>query len=302
MRRRTFLLSLLATACRPPAPEAPVPPTVSGQTLAPPLPEHVPNPLRLGLMPVLEPEVIEAQFKPFSAYLGGALGTTVQLSIARDYATAIDDAVQGKVHIAQLSPLAYVDANARLPSLRPLAANISEGSSTYSGYLIARRELKIRSPQELIGRRLGLTNSHSASGYLYPYAFLLAQGIDPAKQCTIELLERHDRLMAALAEDRVDVGGTFSGALNHAEQRGVDIRDLEIIAKTGRIPHDAWVAHPTLSADVHRSAQYALLNISTRTRAGRVILAPIQSINAFTAASDAHYDRVRKVQAKLPPT
>jgi len=299
MKRRTFLLSMMASACRPRAPQANTPADQTVPRVQPDRPENVPNPLRLGLMPVLEPEVIRAQFAPLAGYLGRTLGTKVELSIAKDYAGAIDNAIEGRVDIAQLSPLAYVAAKDRLPALYPLAANISEGSSTYSGYLIARRTLKIRSPQQLKGRRLGLINLHSASGYLYPYSFLLERGVDPAKDCTIDLHERHDRLLNALSEGTVDVGGTFSGALNHAEQQGVDIRGLEIIAKTGRIPHDAWVAHPTLDPALHNAAQFALLNLSTRTHAGRLILAPIQSINAFTEVSDAHYHRVRAVQRRV---
>lgn len=294
--RPFVLLALIAvSACRPPAPEPPPIDPHEARLTAPPKPLAVPNPLILALMPVLEPEVIGRQYGAFAAYLGDALDTTVELRIAKSYQAAIDDAVEGRTDVAQLSPLAYVEAKARRPELYPLVANISEGATSYSGYLVARRALRIREPSQLEGRAIGLVSRHSASGFLYPYDFLLKRLGDETKIGQIVLFERHDRLIVALSEGAIDVGGTFGGAIAYAEQHGVDTSGIEIIAKTGRIPHDAWVARPSLSPELHDAVQYALLKLSTRTPEGRKILSPIQSINAFTRVEDDHYDSVRGV-------
>lgn len=301
--RRPALAALLALgfACRPPAPEPPPVQARPDAATRPPKPTEVPNPLVLALMPVLEPEAIGRQYGRFAAYLGDALGTTVELRIAKSYKAAIDDAVLARVDVAQLSPLAYVEAKARQPALNPLVANISEGASAYSGYLVARRSLRIREAEQLEGRALGLVSRHSASGFLYPYAFLLERLGGREEIGQIVLFERHDRLIVALAEGAIDVGGTFGGAIAYAEQQGVDTSGIEIVAKTGRIPHDAWVARPSLPAEIHDAVQYALLSLSTRTPEGRKVLSPIksQSINAFTKVDDDHYDRVRAVLSRV---
>lgn len=287
-----------AAACLPDAPRAPVPRPKAPEPRPDLDPGQVPRPLLLGLMPVLEPEAMRARFAPFADHLGRALGTTVELRIAESYTAAIEAAVRGEVHVAQLSPVAFVAAKRDSPALFPLATNISEGSSMYSGYLVAQRRLRITRSRDLVGLRIGFVDERSASGYLYPYAFLLEQDIDPRSHMRPTLLGRHDRIIDALAADEIDVGATFSGALNYAELRGVDTRGLEIVAKTGRIPHDTWVANPRLPEGLLRTVQYVLLDLSTRTKEGRRVLEPIRSINAF-AQFDEDLDLYKPVRQKL---
>lgn len=302
MRRAATLALLgLAAACRPPAPEAPPAERVDVPQVILRRPEGVPNPLVLGLMPVVDPALIQEHYANLAVYLGEELGTTVTLSMAEDYGAAIQRAVDGTVDLTQLSPLAYVDARAENPNLYPLVANISEGSSTYSAYLMARRSgVPIRQVEDIAGRRLGFVDPSSASGYLYPFAFLQESGVDPDRDCEVLLFKRHDRVLEALVAGRIDVGATYSGALIHAERGGLDTSDLEIVAKTGRIPHDAWVARPSLGPDIHEAIRQALLQLSTASQRGRRVLGPIDSINAFTVVDDGHYDRVRDVRRKVP--
>lgn len=301
-RAAVACVGLLAlVACRPPVPEARAPDRAEPVQVVLRRPHGVPNPMVLGLMPVLEPEGIRERYAALAAYLGDTLGTTVELSLAADYPSAIQRAAAGEVDVAQLSPLAYVDAKLENPNLYPLVANISEGSSTYSAYLMARRSgVPIRGVEDIAGRKLGFVDPSSASGYLYPYAFLLERGVDPSRDCEFTLFKRHDRVLEALVAGSIDVGATFSGALIHAERAGLDTSDLEIVAKTGRIPHDAWVARPTLDPEVHDAIRQALLQLSTATQRGRKILAAIDSINAFTVVDDTHYDRVRDVRSRVP--
>ena len=295
MRRsaRASVALLALVACRPPVPQAEAPDHAEVMQAVLRRPHGVPNPMVLGLMPVLEPEGIRDRYAALAAYLGDTL--------AADYPSAIQRAVAGEVDVAQLSPLAYVDAKVDNPNLYPLVANISEGSSTYSAYLMARRTgVQIRGVQDIAGRRLGFVDPSSASGYLYPYAFLLERGVDPSRDCEVTLFKRHDRVLEALVAGRIDVGATYSGALINAERAGLDTSDLEIVAKTGRIPHDAWVARPSLDPEVHDAVRQALLQLSTATQRGRKILAAIDSINAFTVVDDSHYDRVRDVRSRVP--
>ena len=301
MRCALVPILLAAAACRPPAPLAPVPPPAERVQANLRLPVGIPNPLTLGLMPVVDPEGIRERYAALASYLGEELETTVELRLAADYSDAIRRAAAGEVDLAQLSPLAYVDAKAENPNLYPLVANISEGSSTYSAYLMARRSgVPIRRVQDIAGRKLGFVDPSSASGYLYPYAFLIERGVDPERDCEIILFRRHDKVLEALIQGSIDVGATFSGALIHAERAGLDPSDLEIVAKTGRIPHDAWVARPTLSPEIHDAITQALLRQSTASQLGRKILGLVDSINAFAPIDDHHYDRVRAVQRSVP--
>lgn len=260
----------------------------------------VPNPLVIGIMPVFHPDEMVRQYSRLASYIGTRLETTVELRLSESYDEMVRLIATGEVDLAQLSPFVYVNAKEQNPDLELIATNIAEGSPTYSGYIVARSDLHIRSLEDLKNARFAFVNHHSASGYLYPYAFLLSGGLDPERDFEeIVMTGRHDTLLHYLISGRIEAGATFSGTLLHAERTGLDTEQVEIVAKTGRIPYDAWVTRSGLHPSVTTRLKESLLALSTRDRSGRRILGPLRSINAFAPASDAHYDDVRVVKKAL---
>ena len=69
-----------------------------------------------------------------------------------------------------------------------------------------------------------------------------------------------------------------------------------MIAKTPRIPHEAYVVREGLPEAVADAFGAALSEISTGTRKGRELLAPMLRINGFMRVDDSHYDVVRLVE------
>lgn len=294
-----FSLSILA-ACRARSPE-PSPSLLVSKDASDSLrgapPDAVPRPLRLGLIPVFRPNEMVEAYAPLAAYLGSELGTVVEVTIDESYEKMVERVAAGGVEVVQLSPLAYVWAKEQAPSLDLLATNISDGSSTYSGFLLVRSNSGIDTLGALRGKKIGFVDERSASGYLYAYAFFLDHGIDPAQFFSDRVMTgRHDLVVSGLVEGKFDVAATFAGALYNAEKNGTNIDNIEIIAKTGRIPYDAWCARGDLPASVRLRIRDALLALSSRTREGREKLAPLQSINAFTEIEDSAYDEIRHVK------
>ncbi len=226
--RALAALLLSVTACRVAAPEPPPivdvePPTAPDTTAL----TGVPNPLVLGLVPVFAPDQMVKQFSPLGSYLGRELDTTVELRLAESYDEIIEMVQQRQVDLAQLSPFVYVTAKERAPEIQLIATNIAEGSSTYSGYIVARADLNIDSVGNLKGLRFGFVDEHSASGYLYPTAFLMAGGLMPMRDFReVVYTGRHDALMNHLLAGHIDAGATFSGALIDAEDRGLDLEQI----------------------------------------------------------------------------
>jgi phosphate/phosphite/phosphonate ABC transporter binding protein len=297
---RWLALSIAACTVPPPVPDPRILDADAGTFADTSTLTGVPNPLILGIMPIFHPDEMIRTFSPLASHLGTGLDTTVELRLSETYDETVDLLVDGKIDVAQLSPVSYVVAKKRNPSLRLIATNISDGSLTYSGYVIARSELRIRNVDDLRGIRFGFVDEQSASGYLYPYAFLLSERLDPRTDFKeVVMTGRHDTLLRYLASGRIEAGATFSGTLLQGERLGIDTEQIEIVAKTGRIPYDAWVVradlHPTVIARIAAS----LFRLSTRDAEGRRILGPLRSINAFAPVEDRHYDDVRAVAAAL---
>jgi phosphate/phosphite/phosphonate ABC transporter binding protein len=236
-------------------------------------------------------------YTPLASHLGSELQTIVELELAKDYDTLIERIASGRVDLVQLPPLAYVVAKSRAPQLDLLLTNISEGSSTYSGYILVRAGSPIRRLEDLRGKRFGFVDRNSTSGFLYAYAFFLEHGIDPEQHFrTTTFSGRHDRVIQQLLAGEIDAAASFSGALLNAESKGIATDDIEILAKTGRIPYDAWCVRGTLEPRVRERIRQVMLQLSTRTLAGRRVLAPLRSINAFAPIEDDAYDDIRRVK------
>lgn len=255
--------------------------------------------IRFAVTPIASKEVMQREYTPLAEYLAARTGAVVKLVIPDGYADINERLVDESVDAAIISPLNYVLTAKRKPTLRVIATPLAQGSPTYASYIIVRENSEVRSVDELEGKRIAFVDERSTSGYLYPWAFLLERGVKPERFFgKIEFVGDHPAVIEAIATGRVDAGATFAlptGMLEANER----LRNLRIVAKTGRIPYDAVVVQASVSQETTDALKAALLELNTRTDEGRRILRPSTGINAFLAANDSHYDSVRSVLARV---
>jgi ABC-type phosphate/phosphonate transport system substrate-binding protein len=99
--------------------------------------------LSFGFTPVLSEAEMRAEFEPLMSYLSEALGRKVTLYIAKNYGDLRTQMEAGAVDIGSFSPFAYVDAT-RGGKIRIIAQSILDGSATYRGLIIARKDSGLR--------------------------------------------------------------------------------------------------------------------------------------------------------------
>lgn len=295
MRRQLVaLLALgLAAACRPSpvAPAAPTPPSPP----TPVQPTEWPDHIHFGITPVLDVASLQQGNQPLCDELGRLLGTVVELQVSPSYGELGQLLARGEVAFARMSPLAYVVAKQTHPALRLLASMIADGDVDYAAYIVARADSDIQRVDDLRGRAFGFVDRTSASGYLYPLVYIWDRFGKPERFFSSVRFEgNHQALLRAVASGEVDAGATFSAALVTYGEVGLG-SPFRIVAKTGRVPYDAFVAGPSLDEAQVASLQAALLGIDTRSARGRAVLGPLRHVNGFLPANDALYDPVRAV-------
>jgi len=250
--------------------------------------------LKFGFTPVLGQAEMRAEFEPLTSYLSDAIGEKVVLYIAKDYGDLRTQMEAGTVDIGSFSPFAYVDA-ARGGKIRIIAQSIIDGSATYRGVIIARKDSGLKALSDLKGKRFGFVDPKSASGYVYPRAMLMERGINPDSyfQETI-FAGDHTKLIAAVLAHQVDAGATYDGALGIAKAAGVASDDLAIIASTDPIPHDAIAVRVGLDDTLTKKIQTALVNLD-KTAAGRHVIAiSKKKLSGHIIAQDSTFDIVRR--------
>ncbi len=249
-----------------------------------------PDALIFAVTPSLSDTELRARYLPIAEYVAKQVGLPIEWRVLIDYAEMQSALTRYEVHLAVMSPFSYVEVKRQMPSLILIAVPVAGGVTTYSGYIVVREDGGFNSIADLKGRRFGFVDEFSASGYLYPLAYLRSQKIDPSSYFSETMfLGDHTRLLTALTDGRIDAGASFAIALSRPEGR-----PLKILAKTGRIPLDPWCASPRLDQELIDGIRGALVALSTRTEEGRQILNRTET-NGFQVVGDDHYDGVRGV-------
>jgi len=250
--------------------------------------------LEFGFTPVLGQADERAAFEPLTAYLSDAIGQKVVIYVAKDYGDLRTKMEAGAVDIGSFSPFAYVDAE-RGGKIRIIAQSVIDGSATYVGIIVARKDSGLKTLTDLKGKRFAFVDPKSASGYVYPRAMLVEKGINPDTFFKETIFSGdHKKVIADVLDGRVDAGATYDNALGIAKNSGMASDDLAIIASTDPIPHDAIAVRIGLDAGLTKKIQTALVNLD-KTEAGRRIIANSKKkLTGHIIAQDSTFDVVRR--------
>lgn len=250
--------------------------------------------LRFGFTPVLGQQAERTEFEPLTTYLSDAIGQKVVLYVAKNYGDLRTQMEAGNVDIGSFSPFAYVDAE-RGGKIRIIAQSVIDGSATYRGIIVARKDSGLNSLADLRGKRFAFVDPKSASGYVYPRAMLVEKGVNPDTFFKETIFAGdHKSVIADVLDGRVDAGATYDNALRIAKASGMPSDDLVVIASTEPIPHDAIAVRIGLDDALAKKIQTALVDLD-KTEAGRRVIANSKKmLSGHIVAEDSTFDIVRR--------
>ncbi|MFI5339545.1 MAG: phosphate/phosphite/phosphonate ABC transporter substrate-binding protein [Candidatus Methylomirabilales bacterium] len=250
--------------------------------------------LKFGFTPVLSEAEMRAEFEPLMTYLSDAIGQKVVLYIAKNYGDLRTQMEAGAVDIGSFSPFAYVDA-ARGGKVRIIAQSILDGSATYRGLIVARKDSGLRTVADLEGKRFAFVDPKSASGYVYPRAMLIERGVTPERYFKETIFAGgHDKVIEAVLEGRVDGGAIYDGALGVAKAKGLPTENLVTLASTDPIPHDAIAVRIGMDEALAKKIQTALVDLDKSEAGRRVIANSKKKLTGHVIAEDSLFDVVRR--------
>jgi len=136
----------------------------------------------------------------------------------------------------------------------------------------------------------------SASGFLYPLALLLKNGIDPYRECSVfEPSGSHENVALNLVQGRYDVGFV---RYNDVADLSLEASKLSVIALTDSIPNGMFaVSNAFVARDSELAAtlQKVLLDSSTDSEGLAAFSAVFRGEgDRWAPASDADYMPVRR--------
>jgi len=265
------------------------------------------NPIKMAFVPSADSQKVLASGQPLADMLGQQTGLAFTVSVPTSYAAVIEAMGANNVDVGWLAPFAYVLAHDKFQST-VILASVRGGSKTYTGQIITSVDSGINSIADLPGHKFAFVDPASASGFLYPNAMLIQNGIDYKTAFSETVFAGgHDKVVIAVYNKQADAGATFGdsveGQVTDARTTVTstlpDVMDkVKVIGKTNPIPNDTVSVRSGLPYELVLQIQDGLLAIA-QTDDGKALLKSLYNINGLATATDKEYDSVRTAASVL---
>ena len=203
-------------------------------------------------IPLLSPDVSHNAGRAFAEHLEHQYGHPIRLVVPASYSELADGLAEGRIDFGWLPPVeAYLLSDHTGVELLLQAKRGGKGH--YFALLFVRDDSKLKSFDDLNGKRMGYVHRRSASGYLMAATELRKLGIEIADPP--RFLGSHGRVVEAVISGEVDAGSTY-GTLK-GDRNKLDVVDagwrqlapddkvaIRCIGAAGPIPTDticAWL-------------------------------------------------------------
>ncbi|AKL96312.1 phosphate/phosphite/phosphonate ABC transporters, periplasmic binding protein PhnD [Clostridium aceticum] len=250
--------------------------------------------IRMGFVPMRDGDKLIESVEPLAAMLSEEIGIKVEAFTATNYVGVVEGLGSGQVDFGFIPPFAYVLANSESNAQVALTALNNNGESSYRSQFLVRRDGEISSFEEIKSKKVAFVDPSSTSGYLFPGAHLVGEGIDIEKDIEYFYSGGHDKALQLLLNGDVDVATTFVDARQRYEKDFPDAMEkTEVLGYTKDIPNISVTLRGNMDAAMQEKIKRALLNIA-ETEEGAELLKELFNIHGFAEAKDEDYDIIRE--------
>ncbi|MEO8285896.1 MAG: phosphate/phosphite/phosphonate ABC transporter substrate-binding protein [Chloroflexota bacterium] len=271
------------------------------------------NPIKMAFVPSSNSSAILANGEPLGKLLGQVTGYNFKVSVPTSYAAVIEAMGSSNVDVAWLAPFSYALANQKYGA-QVILGTVRKGQITYPSVFIT-GDPTVKTVADFKNKKFAFVDPSSASGYLYPVAFLKNLGLITGNPPNLEayfgsgnvvFAGGHDKVVTAVYNGQVAGGAIFGGPLDPSTGQPTDARSLiakdkpdvyskiRIIGETQQIPNDTVSVRKGLTPEMTKQIQNGLLQLTT-TQQGRQLMYSLYQIDDLTPVTDSFYDPLRQV-------
>lgn len=269
MRSALAVLLFLFAACSAPRPAADRPPL-----------------LTVGAVPLEKRDVRQEQLEVFGRFLERKLGGRVAVQVATDYKDFSRSLSQKRWDLVMVGPVMY--SRAHEVGYEALAMGFRDGAFVRRGVFFARADSAVKGVLDLKGKRVAFVSAHSAAGFQFPFAFLLAQGLGAA-DFQRDFLGSHDAVVKAVLEGRADGGATYDGGI--PDLAGARAAELAVVGQTDPIPGEAFAMRA--DSPLLPRLREILLSLHSEPEAPQML--PLLHADKFVAPPPGVFDVARSI-------
>ena len=246
------------------------------------------NEFIFGVNPFVEPERIKKTYVPILERVCSSIGLKCRTLIVRSYDALSESVAKGIIDIGWFSPFAYVNAHQKCGANVLITPKVN-GRCSYNGYIIARKDGRVHSLNDLPGKTFAYVDEKSASGYLYARDMMKQNHMNPDTIFEkVVFLGNHNNVVNAVLSGEVDAGATYDEVYDQARADGLFTDEISIVARTEEIPKDALAARKDFPQELADRLSTAFVEFKDYSG----IDTPVQG---FIKNTDQAYDIIRKL-------
>lgn len=256
------------------------------------------NPVKFFLVPSSDSKKLEDKGKVLRAFLEKATPYKYKIMIPASYVAVVESFGTKRADVASLATFGYILANEKYGVEAKLVV-LRYGHDKYKAQIITKADGPIKKLEDLKGKTFGFTDPASTSGYLMPSKLFKQRHIKLGKTV---FLQKHDSVVTAVYQGRVDAGATFhsppeDGKIQDARRlvktQFPDVEEkVKIIEFTDEIPNDPFIFRKDLSDEMKNKITVALEDF-VKTEEGKQTLYDLYGVTGLKRVTDKEYDGVR---------
>lgn len=249
--------------------------------------------LKMGFVPMMDGDTLIESVEPLTDMLSEELGIKVEGFTATNYVGVVEGLGSGQVDFGFIPPFAYVLANQESGAEVILTAVKKNGKASYKSAFLVREDSDIEDFEDIKGKTLAFVDPSSTSGYLFPGAHLINEGIDIESDIEYVNSGGHDKSLQLLLNGDVDVVSVFSEARERYKEDFPDaLEKTRILGYTKDIPGVSVTVRGDMEAELRQKIEDALINIAD-TQEGKELLSKLFNMYGFQKATDEDYEVIR---------
>lgn len=250
--------------------------------------------LKMGFVPMKDGDKLIESVEPLTEMLSAELGIKVEGFTATNYVGVVEGLGSGQVDFGFIPPFAYVLANQESGAEVILTAIKKNGKATYQSQFLVRTDSDIEDFEDVKGKTVAFVDPSSTSGYLFPGAYLIEQGIDLEKDIQYVNSGGHDKSLQLLLNGDVDVIAVFGEARERYKDDFPEaLEKARILGFTPDIPGVSVTVKKDMEEELKENIEAALLKIAD-SEEGAALIQELFNMYGFQKATDEDYEIIRK--------
>lgn len=285
---------LLMSACKEKTPPATT--TTATQTNGAAADEAEAVELTFAFQPQENPEGLMPNAEKLADFVSEQTGYDVEVFVPSSYAAVVEAMRGGKAQVAYFSAWPYLKAH-HAADADLLLVEERDGKTSYTSQWYVKKDSGIESLADLRGKKIAFTSPTSTSGFLFPYAKLIQDGVLKEGETLEKAFDEvsfaggYEAALKSVASGRVDAAAASDYAPDKyltAEER----ESLKVLSQQGPVPTHGFAVRSDMKPEVREKVKAALLALNKAEN--KELLSSVYGAEALVERS--HGDHVAALQ------